>query len=181
MIKVKNGKIGDNRSRAYKTNAKMHFQSKISPKSKKPQFQAILGQNFPKNIFSKIGPSHILCIAILHHCAKNQKKTNDKISRKVQKTQILGHFGPKFAQKFFFENQALSHFGNCHFASLCKKSEKTNERIPRKACNRRTDERTDGQQLIYRTSARQVQKDFSYYKVIFFQFHSVLVGWFPPP
>ena len=43
----------------------------------------------PKNqffchiFFSKIGLRHILGIAILHFCAKNQKKTNEPISRKA--------------------------------------------------------------------------------------------------
>ena len=63
------------------------------------------------------------------------------------------HFRP---EKFFSENRAPSHFGHCHFASLCQISEKTNEPISRKAGNRRTngrtDGRTDGQRIIYRTS-----------------------------
>ena len=40
-------------------------------------------------------------------------------------------------QNFFFKNWAPSHFGHCHFASLCQKSEKTNEPISRKAENRK--------------------------------------------
>mgnify|MGYP007015776684 CR=1 FL=1 len=50
--------------------------------------------------------------------------------------------------KFFLKNRAPSRSGHCHFASLCKKSEKTNEPILRKAGNRRTNERTDGHGLI---------------------------------
>ena len=53
---------------------------------------------------------------------------------------ISGIFGRK---KIFSENRAPSHFGHCHFAPLCQKSEKTNEPISRKAGNRRTDERTN--------------------------------------
>ena len=34
---------------------------------------------------------------------------------------------------FFFENRAPTHFRHCHFASLCKKSEKNNESTLRKA------------------------------------------------
>ena len=66
---------------------------------------------------------------------------------------ISGIFGRK---KIFPENRAPSLFGHYHFASLCQKSEKTNEPIPRKAGNRRTNEqtneRTDEHRLIYRTS-----------------------------
>ena len=62
---------------------------------------------------------------------------------------ISGIFVPK---KIFSENRAPSHFGDCHFASLCQKSAKTNEPISRKAGNRRTDERTNEHRLIYRTS-----------------------------
>ena len=60
------------------------------------------------------------------------------------------HFWPEM--NFFFENRAPSHFWHYYFASLCQKSGKTNEPIPRKAGNERTDERTDGQRLIFRTS-----------------------------
>ena len=53
---------------------------------------------------------------------------------------ISGIFGRK---KIFPENRAPSLFGHCHVAPLCQKSEKTNEPIPRKSGNRRTDERTN--------------------------------------
>ena len=131
-MKVKNRKIENNQSRAYKTNAKMHFQSKISPKSKKPQFQAILGQNLPKKFFSKIGLHHILRIAILHHCAKNQKKQIAKFREKSKKPKFQAILGPNLPKKFFFENRARSNFEHCYFASLCKKSEKTKDKISRK-------------------------------------------------
>ena len=69
--------------------------------------------------------------------------------------QKIAFFGPfpvlAAGKKIFIKNRAPSHFGHCHSASLCKKSEKTNEPITRKACNRRTDGR-NGQRLIYRTS-----------------------------
>ena len=71
-------------------------------------------------------------------CEKTTKY-EEKTRTKSAKTAISGIFSRK---KFFFENRAPSHFGHCHFASLCKKSEKTNEPIPRKAGNRRTDGRT---------------------------------------
>ena len=53
------------------------------------------------------------------------------------------HFRP---EKFFFENRAPSLFGDCHFAPLCQKSEKTNEPISRKA----GDERTNGRPISIR-------------------------------
>ena len=75
--------------------------------------------------------------------SKKSEKTNEAILQKAQKTLFLGHFGPKYAEwDFFFENRAPSHFGLYHFASLCQKSEITNEPISRKVYNRRTDERT---------------------------------------
>ena len=77
--------------------------------------------------------------------SKKSQKTNDKILRKVQKTVISGIF-PAFSpgKKSYFENRAPSHFGHHHSASLCKKSENSDEPIPRKAGNRHTDGRTDG-------------------------------------
>ena len=71
----------------------------------------------------------------LSFCQKLEK-TNEAILHKVQKTLFLGGFWPKFAQKnFFSENRAPSHFGHCHFASLCQKSAKNNEPTSRKAGN----------------------------------------------
>ena len=75
---------------------------------------------------------------------KKSVKTNDKISRKCQKTGCSGIFPAFLAEKkMFFDNRAPSHFGHCHFASLGKKSAKTNEPISRKAGNRRMNEQTN--------------------------------------
>ena len=49
-----------------------------------------------KKSFSKIGLSHILDIANTRLCVKNQKKTNDEISRKCPKTGISSIF-PAFS------------------------------------------------------------------------------------
>ena len=70
---------------------------------------------------------------------KKSDKTNEEISRKCQKTGFFSIF-PAFSagNEFFFENRAPSHFEYCHFASLCQKSEKTNELLSRKAGNRLT-------------------------------------------
>ena len=50
------------------------------------------------------------------------EKTNDKISRKVQKTQILGHFGPKFAQKKFPSKIRLCHILHIAILHHCAKN-----------------------------------------------------------
>ena len=69
------------------------------------------------------------------------------------KNRVFWHISRIFGRKkIFSENRAPSHFGHCHFASLCQKSAKNNEPISRKAGNRRTHGRTHGQRLIYRTS-----------------------------
>ena len=41
--------------------------------------------DFRHKFYSKIGVGHVLGIPNTHLCAKNQKKTNDEISRKYQK------------------------------------------------------------------------------------------------
>ena len=79
------------------------YKEKVQRKSAKT---AISGK-FPvflagKKFFSKIGPGHILAIINTHLCAKNQNKTNDKISRKCQKTGFSGIFPAFSAGKKFF-------------------------------------------------------------------------------
>ena len=117
--------------------------------SRKKSDENLQKRRFPafspgKELFSKFGLGHVLSIANTHLCAKKIEETNDEISRKCQKTGFSGIF-PAFSagKKMFFENWAPSHLGHCHFASLCQKSEKTNEPISRKAGNRRTDGRTN--------------------------------------
>ena len=73
------------------------------------------------------------------------EKTNDKFSRKVQKTQILGHFGPKFAQKNFFSKIGLRHILGIAILHHCAKNQKklmsrSQEKL---VTDERTDERTD--------------------------------------
>ena len=80
-------------------------------------------------------------------CAKNQKKLMMKSRENAQKPVFPAHFRHFRPEINFSGNRAPSHFG-----SLCQKSAKTNEQISRKASNERTDIRTDGQRLIYRTS-----------------------------
>ena len=61
--------------------------TKFWEKSKKPKFWSILGCFGPKfaqkKFFSKIGLRHILGIAILHLCAKNQKKLMSRSREKL--------------------------------------------------------------------------------------------------
>ena len=96
------------------------------------------GENrlFRRFLEKKNGLSHVMGIANTHLCAKNQKKLMMESRENAKKTVFPAYFR-------FFGNRAPSHFGDCHFASLYQKSEKTNEPIPRKAGNRRTDEQTN--------------------------------------
>ena len=61
----------------------------------KVQKTLFLGRFLPKFaqkfFLSKIGLRHILGITILHHCAKNQKKTNEPILRKAGNRRTDGH------------------------------------------------------------------------------------------
>ena len=84
---------------------------------------------------------------------KKSEKTNEPILRKVQKTLFSGHFGRARARLggtiIFLENPASSLSSPYQVTPLCKKLEKTNERLLRKAgtderTNGRTDGRTDG-------------------------------------
>ena len=52
------------------------------------------------------------------------EKTNGRISRKVQKTQILGHFGPEFAKKKFFSKIGLFHILSIAILHHCAKNQK---------------------------------------------------------
>ena len=74
-------------------------------------------------------------------------KTNDSILRKSPKTLFLGLFRPLFPifekMRIFPKNPALSLFYIYGPLTSCKKSEKTNEPIPRTLRYARTDGRTD--------------------------------------
>ena len=70
-----------------------------------------------------------------------------KYSNKLKKTLFLVHFGPFFpilGQKNSPENPALSRATSYEFLVPCQILEKTNDTIPRKRLNRRTDGRTEG-------------------------------------
>ena len=68
-------------------------------------------------------------------CRKSEK-INDPIFHKVQKTPFLAVFLAQICpKKFFSENRAPSHSRVYSNATLCKKSEKLNEPISRKASN----------------------------------------------
>ena len=61
---------------------------------------------------------------------------------------FLAHIGPFFSilgqkKKFFSENPALSRTTSYEFLAPCQISEKTNDTIPRKCLDRRTEGRTD--------------------------------------
>ena len=120
------------------------YKGKVRTKSAKTAISGI----FPafsagKKFFSKIGLGHIMGIANTHLCAKNQKKLMKESRENVKKLGFRHISGIFDRKKIFSGNQAPSYFGDCHFASLCQKSAKTNEPISRKAGNRRTNERTN--------------------------------------
>ena len=93
-----------------------------------------------KRIFlSKIEICHVLGIANTHLCAKNQKKTNDEILRKSQKTGFSGLF-PAFPA------------GNKFFSKIGLLQKLTSQSREKLVTNGRTNERTNEHRLIYRTS-----------------------------
>ena len=86
---------------------------------------------------------------------KVSEKSNEGIPRKMQKTSIFGHFRqkwpifdsfwPKWAKQDFFQKSAWNIFPHFQALTNCKVSEKSNERISRKAfADGRTDGQTDG-------------------------------------
>ena len=67
---------------------------------------------------------HFLEHIALYLSAKNQKKTNEAILHKVQKTLFLGSFWPKFAPKKFFLKIGLRHFLGIAILHHCAKNQK---------------------------------------------------------
>ena len=74
-----------------------------------------------KNFFTRNGYHHSLNIINTHLWAKNHKKTNDKILRKVQKTVISGIFA---RENPFWQHQARWLLSYHFFASVCQISAK---------------------------------------------------------
>ena len=77
-----------------------------------------------------------------------------KFSNKFKKPYsgpVFGLFSPFFGQKKYFQKSALSRIIRHGPLTPCRVSEKTNEPIPRKLLDRRTEGRKDGQTLIHRT------------------------------
>ena len=69
-----------------------------------------------------------------------------KFSNKLKKPcfwPILGPFSQFWGKKIFPENPALSRTTSYEFLATCQISEKTNDTIPRKRLDRRTEGRTD--------------------------------------
>ena len=124
--------------------------TKFREKSKKPKFWAILGCFGPKFaqkiFFRKSGFSYFEHCHFASLCHKFRKKKT-KFREKSKKTQILGHFGPKFAQKNFFSKIGLRHILGIAILHHCAKNQKKLMSGSREKLV--TDERTNGQQLIY--------------------------------
>ena len=93
-------------------------------------------------------------IANTHLCAKNQKKTNEGISRKSQKTGFSGIFPVFSAGKIFFPEIGLRHILGIAILHLCAKNHQKlmSQSREKLVTDARTNERTNGQRLIYRTS-----------------------------
>ena len=74
---------------------------------------------------------------------KKSDRFNERISRKVKKTQILGKFGPRYTEKDSFTKIGLRYFLRLITTYLhAKKSEKTNDPVLRKAVDKK---KTDAQ------------------------------------
>ena len=79
----------------------------------------------------------------------NSVKNNYKIFKHIKKTLFFAHFCPfsQFSRQklFFTENPALSRTTSHEFLAPCLHLEKTNDKIPRKNSDRRTEGREDRQ------------------------------------
>ena len=115
--------------------------------SQEPEFSQIW--NLCRNTANKINFNY----------RTNSVKINDKSFQYIQKTLFLAHFWPIFpifwAKNFFLENLALSRTTSYGFLVSCQNLEKTNNTIPRKRLDRRTEGQKDGrkdrQTLLHRT------------------------------
>ena len=76
-----------------------------------------------KNFFSKIGLCHVLSIADAHLYGKNQRKTNDEISRKCPKTGFSGTIPAFSAGNEFFPEIGLFHILGIAISDLCAKNQ----------------------------------------------------------
>ena len=90
-------------------------------------------------------------LSIMFLCEKKERKK--KSDKNLQKWQFSAYFQHFRVEENFLQNQATSHFAYYHFASLCQKSEKTNESITRTSGNKLTNEWiTNRHGLIYKTT-----------------------------
>ena len=84
-------------------------------------FSGIFGR---KRIFLKNDLVHVLSIANAHLFGKNQKKLMMKSRENAKKPVFPAYFRHFWPEMNFSGNRAPSHFGHCHFASLCQKISK---------------------------------------------------------
>ena len=97
-----------------------------------------------------------LGIANTHPLGKKSEKTKDERNlEKMAKNRFFQHISSIFVRKFFFRKSGSVAFWALPFLHLCAKNKQ--KLISQSREKLVTDERTDGQWLIYRTS-RQVQK-----------------------
>ena len=95
-----------------------------------------------------------MSIANKHLCAKKLEKSNDEISIKCQKPGFSGIFPAFSAGKKFFPEIGLRHILGIAILHLCTKNHKKlmSQSREKLVTDGRTNERTNGQRLIYRTS-----------------------------
>ena len=125
----------------------------IARKCKKPpllgilvqngQFWTVFGQNGRNGIFFQKSAWNIFSAFTSPNC-KVSEKSNEGIPRKMRKTSIFGHFGPKWPildsfwpnwakRDFFFKKALGTFFLPLQALTNCKVSEKSTERFPRKS------------------------------------------------
>ena len=105
------------------------------------QFWTFFGKNGQNGIFSKKRLEYYFRAFNPQLTAKIQKKINEGITRKMQKTCIFGHFSPKrpiltvfwpkLAKRDFYKKSAWKIFPPLQTLTNCNVSEKSNEWISR--------------------------------------------------
>ena len=116
--------------------------------------------------FSKFGLGHILNIANAHLYGKNQKKTNDEILRKCQKTGFSGIFPAFSAGNEFFLEIGLRHILGITILHHCAKNQeklmsRSREKlVTNEPTNQQTNERTKVQKVdIFGSSFQDTKKE----------------------
>ena len=137
MIKVNNRKVENNQSEFIRLMQKWTFSLKSHYWLLMWEWKGIgLRRGEKLIILNYILNEYLHYLQFLQNSNLFTEKTNDKISRKVQKKANFRPFWDQIWPKnFFFKNRAPSHFMHCHFASLCKNSEKKRQNFEKSPKN----------------------------------------------